>query len=393
MSIKQKLILAISACVLVLAAITAALVGVASERAVAAAAEQAVEAAGAGLLAMERADVEKLGSVATVLCADPALAAAFRSRDRARVLALAGPAFRGLQRSHGVTHLSFHLPDRTSFLRVHEPQAFGDRIERATLAAAAETGAPAAGKELGATAFALRLVQPWEVDGERLGFIEVGEEIGHFLGRLREQSGDDFVLLIGKQDGAGRPLVERQAWAAMRARQQRPDDWEAFPRFLIADDTAGQAASLVGLDLTASGPGLRRLPDLARGDLRLARGLLPVTDVTGRQVGAVVVVHDVTALSDGLGRARTGVLIMLLAVTILMGMGLLALVQRLVFARLERLAGSLEGLGARLAGGEYDLGQAPGPAGPADEIGRLEEFLGGFLAGMGRLVKELTARR
>ena len=82
-------------------------------------------------------------------------------RDRRRFLEVATPIFKELERSHGVTHLYAHLPDRTNFVRVHRPELHGDLVERATLKAAATTGRIGAGKELGATAFALRVVQPW----------------------------------------------------------------------------------------------------------------------------------------------------------------------------------------------------------------------------------------
>jgi len=104
MSIKQKLIGAIAACMLALAGVTAVLVQVASERAVRFAAEQAVQAAGAGLGAMERADVEKLEATLGPLAAHPGLVEAYRARDRARFLALAEPIFEDLRQRHGITH-------------------------------------------------------------------------------------------------------------------------------------------------------------------------------------------------------------------------------------------------------------------------------------------------
>jgi hypothetical protein len=265
-------------------------------------------------------------------------------------------------------------------------------VERATLTTAAETGAVAAGKELGATGFALRVVAPWVVGGVTIGYLELGEEIGHFLTRLRAQTGDDYALLVQKRDGAGKPLLERQAWAALRASQQRPDDWDAFRDFVVADDTAGDPAALSGANPAVMRPGGQLLAGVSRGARTYARGLVPVSDATGRLVGGVVVLHDISPLHDGMTRARAGILITLLAVAILMTLVLLALVHRLVFVRLDQMTSTLEGLGARLAGGEYDVGKLP-PTGPKDELGRFEEFFSGFLVAVGGLVKDLTARR
>jgi histidine kinase family protein len=392
MSIKRKLILAIAACMLVLAGVTAALVEVASARAVRFAAEQAVSAAGAGLGAMERCDVEKLDASLQVLAAHPGLEAAFRARDRARFLALATPIFRELERDHGITHLYVHAPDRTTFARVHRPELFGDRVDRTTLVAAATTGRRGAGKELGATAFALRVVEPWVVGGETIGYLELGEEIGHFLGRLKAQTGDDYAMLVAKQDAAGRPLLERAAWAAMKGQQQRPDDWDAFRGHVVVDDTSGDPAALAGAPLGVLEPAGQVLAELRLGGRTVARGMVPVVDAGGRQVGGVVVLHDISALHDSMLRARSGILITLGAVSILMALLLLALVQRLVFARLDRMTATLEDMGARLAGGEYDVGRLA-TGGSKDEIGRFEDFVANFLVVIGGLVKDLTSRR
>ncbi len=65
-------------------------------------------------------------------------------------------------------------------------------VDRATLTKAIETKGLGAGKELGKTAFALRVVRPWfGQDGKLLGYLELGEEIDHFLGRMKAQTGDD----------------------------------------------------------------------------------------------------------------------------------------------------------------------------------------------------------
>lgn len=392
MSIKQKLIAAIVGCMLALAVVTAALVEVASARSVRFAAEQAVAAAGSGLRAMEQADVEKLDATIRALAVHPGLVEAYRARDRARFLEVATPIFRELERAHAITHFYVHLPDRTNFVRVHRPELFGDAVARPTLAAAVATRRMGAGKELGATAFALRVVEPWVVGGETVGYLELGEEIGHFLGRLKAQTGDDYAMVVSKRDAAGHPLLERSAWAAMKGAQQKPDDWDAFPDVVLVDDTAGAPADASGVAVGALKPSGQLLGQLARDRHTYARGAVPVADAGGRQVGAVVVLHDISSLHDGMRRARSGILITLGAVAIVLALLMVGLVQRLVFARLDRMTSSLEDLGARLAGGEYDVGRLA-PSGPRDEIGRFEEFFGNFLTVIGGLVRDLTARR
>ncbi|HET9555051.1 MAG TPA: cache domain-containing protein [Anaeromyxobacteraceae bacterium] len=384
MSIKQKLVLGLVACMALLAAATALLVGVGTERAVRLAALQAVEAAGAGLAATERADVEKLDATLLALAANPALAEAYQARDRGRLLAVATPIFERLRRSHDVTHFYVHdpAPARTCFVRVHKPSEFGEVVERATLTQAIEKRGRGAGKELGKTAFALRVVEPWLVDGKVIGYLELGEEVDHFLSRLKAQTGDDYAMLVEKR------FLDEQAWRATYG-DRKP--WGAG-EVVVVDDTTGDPSTLAGATVADLPPGGRLVDELERGGKVLARGVVPLKDATGATVGGVVVLHDITALHDALLRVRSGVLVMLLAVAIVMTLLILFLVERLVFARLSRMTETLEDLGARLAGGEYDVA-ARAPSGPNDEIGRFEEFFGRFLTVVGGLLKELTAHR
>lgn len=391
MSIKQKLLVAIAAAMLGLAAVTALLVGVASKRAVRFAADQAVGAAEGGLAAMERAEMAKLEATLAALEAHPGLLEAFQRRDRAAFLAAATPVLEELRRLSGITHLYAHDLDRTNFVRVHDPSRFGDRVDRATLDAASR-GGTGAGKELGPNGFALRVARPWVVGGRTVGFLEVGEELGHFLDRLKVQTNDEYALLVLKRDATGARVLEEAEWRALRQRQGLPDGWADHPDYVVLDDTAKDLLTFADARLAGLRPGGQPLPEVELGGRSWARGLVPVTDASGRTVGGAVVLHDITALHEGMRRARAGILLTLLAVAVIMALVLLALVQRLVFDRLSRLTATLEDLGSRLAGGEYDVGQLA-QDGPEDEIGRFEAFVGRFLRSVGGLLKELTARR
>jgi hypothetical protein len=82
---------------------------------------------------------------------DGQLTEAFRKRDRAALLERAKPLFASLRSEHGITHFYFHLPDRTVLLRVHNPGANGDKIDRYTMLDAERTGKVSVGIERGLT--------------------------------------------------------------------------------------------------------------------------------------------------------------------------------------------------------------------------------------------------
>lgn len=381
MSIKQKLILGVLACMVVVASLVAGLVQAAIGRSLRIAAEEAVAASASALAALQRADVARLDAALLSLSSNPALVEAYRTRDRGRFLAAAAPIFEALRREHDVTHFLVHDPSLAVFVRVHRAPDHGDHTGRSTLARAAETGVHASGLELGRSAFALRVVTPWRVDGQVIGYLELGEELDHLLARLKARTGDDYAVLAVQR--APREQDRDSASGAVHP-------WSPGDTALVSSTSADAALPRPALPGVAEGPVL--LGEVEREGRTRARGVTPLLDAAGRRVGAVVVVRDVTALHRALEKVRSGILLTLAALAAAM-MALLAwLLQRLVFARLQRMSAAMEDLGARLAGGEYDVPPPPGAA-AKDELGHFEEFFGRFLARVGGRLKELTARR
>jgi HAMP domain-containing protein len=387
MSIRAKLIVAVGASMLALAVVTAVLVRAAGERNIRIAAEQAVAAAGQALAAAERADVDMLDATLRALAAHPGLAEAYAARDRARLLALAEPVFVALRDDHGVTHLNFidPPPRRTMFLRVQRPGQHGDVVSRATLARAIETGTVAAGKELGMTAFALRVVRPWSrKGGELLGYLELAEDMDHFLDRMKAQTGDDYALVVEKS------FLDEGAWASMRRGGR--NDWADRPRTVVVDATADGAAMAAAEPDAGSLPeGGLLLDEQFRDGRRLARGIVPVKDVAGRRVGALFVLHDITALHASMLSARRGLYAAFAAVAAGLSALLLVLVNRLVLRRLDRVIGMMQQASTRLAAGDYDVAVPP-PA-SRDEIGRFELRFGRFVRSVAELLKRLGKPR
>lgn len=165
-------------------------------------ADRDLDTARTGYDNQEADDTRLLSLGLELLARDDALRNAYLARDRRRLQALAQPVYESLKTRYGITHFYFldPPPASTCFLRVHDPELFGDVISRATYLDAVRGGV-GSGKELGQTAFALRAVRAWTSrDGKRVvGYLELGEEIGQFLDRLKRQTGNDYALLLDKE--------------------------------------------------------------------------------------------------------------------------------------------------------------------------------------------------
>lgn len=334
-SIRLVLALAVGVAVTGTGLVAALLAGELSERAVEDAAAESLRDAAGLFAALERVEIQKMSALLEDVRGRADLREAFLAGDRTRLLALAGPVFGRIRARDGViTHLYFIEPNRTCFLRVHRPDLHGDRIERMTLARAAESGNTSSGMELGQTAYALRVVRPW-FDGPRLiGFVEMAEEIGHFLVRMKQETGDDFGLLAKKK------YLDEKTWYRVIAGGR--DTWSARPDVVVVDSTSyGEGLIDYRGDVDAIPETGQALGETIRNGRALIRGIFPVRDAADRRVGALLVQQDFTRMHAALERGRIHLAATVLLASLL-GFGLAWLaVELLLLRRLRRVAEAL----------------------------------------------------
>ena len=337
----------------------------------------AVETAARGFDHVERGDVEKLSAALEGLLAHPELARAFQARDRERLLAIAAPIFAELRQKLDITHWYFIEPERqTVFLRVHAPGLHGDVVERATFRKAVAGGSVGSGKELGKTAFALRVVRPYLVDGKPIGHMELGEEIAHFLGRLKEESGDDFAMLLQKR------YLDRKAWAGARQAQGKRDNWDDRPDLVVvdattADDSIVKAASRVD-DVVGQAS---LLGEVSHGAATFAHGIAPLWDAQGRNVGSLLVLHDISALRSAMNAGQV-LLALVLALLTVASCAFLAFAVRRVLVPIARIARTAEAIGAGDMTTEIEVGAL-------DEAGQALFAMKGMVARLAGVIAEV----
>lgn len=348
-SIRPVLALAVGVAVTGTGLAAALLAGELSERAVEDAAAESLQDAAGLFAALERVEVQKMSALLDDVRGRADLREAFLAGDRARLLALAGPVFeRTRARDAVVTHLYFIEPNRTCFLRVHRPDLYGDRIERMTLARAAESGNTSSGMELGQTAYALRVVRPW-FDGPRLiGFVEMAEEIGHFLVRMKQETGYEFGLLAKKK------YLDEKTWYRVIAGGR--DTWAARPDVVVVDSTSyGEGLIDYRGDIDAIPETGQALEETLRDGRALIRGIFPVRDAADRRVGALLVQQDFTRMHAALERGRIRLAATVLLASVL-GFGLAWLaVDLLVLRRLRQVADALAPVAKTEADGGDEL--------------------------------------
>lgn len=125
---------------------------------------------------------------------------AFAANDRKRLYELAEALFKELSRRIEVTHFYFMKADGEVLLRVHDLERYGDIVQRYTFKKAQDTGQPVAGLEFGIKKnYTLRAVHPWIIDGELVGYIELGKEVDKLIGKTASTLNTEIYLAINKE--------------------------------------------------------------------------------------------------------------------------------------------------------------------------------------------------
>lgn len=236
-------------------------------------------------------DTETLGAALEVLVRDPGIKEAFLKNDRDALFRYGEPLFKNLKEKYGITHFYFITPDGLCFLRLHNKDIYGDRINRYTFIKARDTQNTASGIELGKTAFALRVVMPYYHNEKLIGYLELGEEIDNFLNIMKDQTTDDYALIADKG------MLDREDWRSVRIVAELRDNWDDSEEHLAVAQTddgkllekCSDEESIERVERGESG--LHRFKN--EGNSYVCSGF-GIDDAAGRHVGAVLSPINIT---------------------------------------------------------------------------------------------------
>ncbi|MDX9916831.1 MAG: methyl-accepting chemotaxis protein [Gudongella sp.] len=129
----------------------------------------------------------------------------FGRRDRAGLLTLLLASYQAVEAD--VPQFQFHLPDSTSFLRLHMPEKFGDSLKdfRYTVNAANEREELISGLEEGVGGYGFRVVVPMYYNRQHTGSVEFAGDFGkEFLADIKNvYGGDYFIYGLNPTEGNG----------------------------------------------------------------------------------------------------------------------------------------------------------------------------------------------
>ena len=237
-----------------------------------------------------KSDTDTLSAALDLITRDDVFRRLMMAKDRQRLLQRAKPIYDRLREQYGITHFYFTGPDRVNLLRVHQPDRYGDKINRVTTSKAGATGKPAAGLELGSLGtFSLRVVFPW-YDGDHLiGYVELGEEVEHILQRIKTISGIDIYVAIDKQ------YLSRKNWAAGMRMLGRHDEWDLLPESVIAYQAMNTVDVPIRSLLSKPSRQGQVLTEVNYDNRTFQTQAIPLRDAGEREVGRMLLLQDTTA--------------------------------------------------------------------------------------------------
>jgi signal transduction histidine kinase/DNA-binding response OmpR family regulator len=239
-------------------------------------------------------DAGKIRTLVDLIQQDSCLRSAWSARDKKRLQTCAEPRFADMQKRFQVARFSFYDLQRNSFLHVHDPDHEGGFADRFTMVEAIKSGKPVHGVELDPRGVpALWVVYPWQIDGKRVGYIEVAVEIAGVLQALRNLLKIEVFLTVEKV------YLNQELWEQDAEASESRSKWGQFSECAIVDGPAGF--------------GLGRLQPCLQ-DTQVHRGgssfelmvngrtyggsYLPLVDHVGRNIGSIGVLTDVTQQLD-----------------------------------------------------------------------------------------------
>ncbi len=231
------------------------------------------------------------------IAADERMKAALREGDRNRLLNEWQGVFETMKKENRLTHFYFLDKNRVCLLRVHNPQKYGDLIDRFTAQKAEWSHKRSSGIEIGPLGtLTLRVVQPVYDDEILIGYIELGKEVEDVLEGLHERTTDNIAVLIHKK------YLKRHAWEEGMRMLGREANWNQLPEDAIIY-TSQKKMPEPFLEIVRSNKNerfLHKVTDIEisydEKDWRVT--MIPIKDASDKEIGDMMLMNDISVDND-----------------------------------------------------------------------------------------------
>ncbi|HCX63806.1 MAG TPA: hypothetical protein DHN33_01165 [Eubacteriaceae bacterium] len=272
--------------------------------------------------------LEETKTAVLTVASNPDVQQGFAQREREQLLAMMEGPYQAV--SDKMAQFQFHLPDSTSFLRLHAPEKFGDSLRdfRFTVNQANETESLVAGIEEGRGGYGFRVVSPVSYEGTHVGTVEMGADLGQgFLEEIKSRfTNGDFYIYSLVEDGLISWEDQEHDWIASTADSDEYELSDSQIARLKNDETI-----------------------IAHGEKTNVL-LQPFTDYSGEVIGYYKAVFDRSANIATMQTVKMQILLMSVV-----GIGLLILITYLIVRSIFNKIDRFKDLFAKLSLGDLTV--------------------------------------
>ncbi len=303
----------------------------------------------------------EVSALAVILADRDDIGVLYAAGDREAMYARLAPLFQTLRSRYRVVHFYITNPEGTIFLRVHQPERFGDSVTyRLTTLEAISQRVVTAGLELGVNRMGMRAVAPVVNNGTLQYLIEIGVDYDQgFVDLLKRQNQAEYTLWL---------TFDAAAPATMRPKEGVPAAPIGELFFYASSQTnylAGFPAEAYSQVLSTGQPQIVTNADFGVPGAQTAM-LLPMVDYKQNVIGVVEIAIPRAPLAGVLQASVYGNL--LVAVLLVMIVVLLWAFQRIVLRPIHHITSVAQ----RYATGDLS---AQVTVLPHDELGYLGQSL------------------
>ncbi|MBU0484046.1 MAG: hypothetical protein KKB30_05985 [Proteobacteria bacterium] len=241
------------------------------------------------LTGLLKEEVAVLTSTVEFISNRPALQQAMVDHDLKRLSTESGLLYERISSQLNITHFYYHDPQGRLLLRVYFPEDVSTpALRRKTMQLAMHSGQPQTGLEIGRHGtFAHRLVFPWYMAGELIGYIELGKDLKPTLDKIKEITQIDLTVVIDKNN------LNRENWESYAVKQQHPFPWDFMAEKVVSYTTINLTRKMADQIFKDSKYGIID-GHIDFGQRSFRGALLPVADTQDQRVGDMVMLADVT---------------------------------------------------------------------------------------------------
>ncbi len=246
-----------------------------------------------------RHDSELMQATLEALSRNRALGDAFQARNRKALITETAPLLQRLRAEFGITQFLLITPDRECVLRAHRPELHGDTIDRYSLLQCARSGEPFSGLELDPNRglFSLRVLVPWYIEEDLIGYLELGKDIDPVQARMRDELGTDLFLLIEKN------RLHRASWEEGMRGFGRTPAWDQHATVVVSDQTLPFVPEAVSSYLNQHEPTAATIIPIHEKHSYFEGRFLAIDDAAGHRVGWIAVLMDFSEYRSSLNQS------------------------------------------------------------------------------------------